>query len=393
MTDSENAVWNVLLVEDDEEVRRQVREYFADETFASRNLRFTEIPDLREALGFIGERKADLVILDVYRGTAAPGGERTGVDVLESLKASGFAPVVLYTALPEGLEEHVSSFVRLVSKEADSLGRLKSEIQSLFDLRIPQLNRALINHLDQTLSEYMWRFVQEQWPEFEPLVGKPEFLRLVLQRLALTFSRQGVDRLTREVYETQSPTVSDSDTVHPAEYYIKPPLSEDPLLGDVRECDQDGGVTYLVVLWPSCDMVTTGSRAAKTQLVLCARASLARNETEISEWLESQTSRTKKDKVRRLIKNQRDKNFGSADRYHFLPGVWDIPDLVVDFQNLELVRIEELCSMRCLGTLASPFAEALGTRFRRYIGRPGTPDLDVSEVLRQLGMSPLGDNP
>jgi hypothetical protein len=89
----------------------------------------------------------------------------------------------------------------------------------------------------------------------------------------------------------------------------------------------------------------------------------------------------KQKKVERLVKNTRDE---SPDRYHFLPGVWDIPDLVVDFQALEHVTLAEVRALACLGTLASPFAEALGSRFQRYIGRIGTPDLDVPAVVAQI---------
>src|SRR5262245_16778596 len=109
--------WNILVVEDDENVRRQVKEYLEGEEFASRKLNISDITDLPAALNVIKERKADLIILDVYRGAATPGGERTGVQILQSIKMSGFVPVVLYTALPEGLDVHASRFVRLVGKD------------------------------------------------------------------------------------------------------------------------------------------------------------------------------------------------------------------------------------------------------------------------------------
>ena len=99
------------------------------------------------------------------------------------------------------------------------------------------------------------------------------------------------------------------------------------------------------------------------------------------DWLTSTTSNTKRKKVERLVQNTRDE---SPDRYHFLPGVWDIPDLVVDFQNLEHIALSDIKGLVCLATLASPFSEALGARFQRYIGRIGTPDLDVSTVVDQI---------
>ncbi len=373
--------WNVLLVEDDETIRNQVRDYLSGETFASRGLNISEIAALDDALNLIRERKADLVILDVYRGKAERGGEQTGVQILDSIKRSGFVPVVLYTALPEGLETLQDKFVRLVGKDAGGLEKLKEEIASLFALRIPQVHRAIVNHIDQTMCAYMWDFVRGHWGDFEPLIDKPEFLRLVVQRLALTFARQGIDQMAQEVYGVSPPVTTGSDeTAHPAECYIKPPIGQDPMLGDIRRREGGGSTEHLVVLWPSCDMVSTGGRLPKTDFVLCARALLATETPEVQEW-RSAPSNNKKKRVEGLIKNARDT---SPDRYHFLPGVWDIPHLVVDFQALEHIRLETTRGYTCLATLASPFAEALATRFQKYIGRIGTPDLDVESVITQM---------
>ncbi len=373
--------WNVLLVEDDETVRRQVREYLSGEVFASRRLNINDIAEIDQALNLIHERKADLVILDVYRGTARRGGEQAGIRVLESIKRSGFVAVVLYTALPEGLDGQQSSFVRLVGKDARGLERLKTEITDLFRIRIPQVHRAIVNHLDRALCSYMWEFVQARWGEFSSLADKPEFLRLVVQRLAMTFAREGIDRMIVEVYGTPATGgTTVGDAVHPAEYYIKPPVGNDPALGDIRLRQADGHGEYLVVLWPTCDMVSSGGRTPKTDCVLCARAFLVKDATEVAEWVAS-PSNTKQKRVERLVKNAREE---SPDRYHFLPGVWDIPHLLVDFQQLEHVALGDIRALSCLATLASPFAESLGARFQRYIGRIGTPDLDVAIVMAQI---------
>jgi CheY-like chemotaxis protein len=380
--DTADYKWHVLLVEDEDTIRRQVMEFLSGETFASRGLKISEIGPLDEALDLIRERKADLVILDVYRGRAQRGGEQTGVQILESIKRSGFVPVVLYTALPEGLEGHQDKFVRLVGKEAGGLPKLKEEIADLFALRIPQIHRAIVNHIDQTMCAYMWDFVQERWADFEPLVDKPEFLRLVVQRLARTLARQGIERMAQEVYGDPPPAPPGSDeTVHPAECYVKPPIGDDPMLGDIRRRDGGEHPGHLIVLWPTCDMVTAGGRTQKTDFALCARAFPATETPEVRDWL-SARSNTRKKAVEGLAKNRRGE---SPDRYHFLPGVWDIPDLVVDFQALEHVALTDIRGYACLATLASPFAEALAARFQKYIGRVGTPDVDVEAVISRMG--------
>ncbi len=75
------------------------------------------------------------------------------------------------------------------------------------------------------------------------------------------------------------------------------------------------------------------------------------------------------------------------DRYHFLPGVMSFPDLVTDFQSSKMVTYEQLndpVSYKHIASLDSPFSECLLTRFIRYYGRIGTPDIDLDIVLNRL---------
>src|SRR5712692_2050480 len=151
--------WNVLVVENDETIRRQIRESFADEVIHGRKLKISELAEIEQAMSLIRERKVDLVILDVFQGDAREGGDQTGVRVLDRIQETGFVVVVLYTALPESVAHHANIFVRVVGKDA-GLAKLQEEIGKLFALRIPQLHRAVVNHFDATLCRYMWDFVQ-----------------------------------------------------------------------------------------------------------------------------------------------------------------------------------------------------------------------------------------
>lgn len=377
--------WNVLLVEDDPETCRQIEEFFSDELFDSRKLAFHVINDWEPAFRLIRERKADLVILDIYRGPASIGGERVGEQVLSRIIENGFVSVVLHTNLPEGLQGHTSQFVRLVPK-TDGLPKLREEIQSLFNTRIPRMHRAVINRLDSILRDYMWKFVQPNWEQFQPIANKPEFLRLVVQRLAITLAREGIDEMTAEVFGTGAvPPVADPENVHPAEWYIKPPIGPDPQIGDIRVRESGSDKEYLVVLWPSCDMVSTKGRTPKAERLLCAKSTLLRVTTPLTGWISNATLKDKEN-IRRMTQSTLlpPEKEGSPERYHYLPGVWDIPHLIVDFQALEHLDLPTVRGFQCLATLASPFAEALGSRFTRYIGRIGTPDLDIETLIADL---------
>lgn len=375
MNEISNRKWNVLLVEDGEGVREQIKEYLEEETFASQKLNIVEIKVLDEALNLIRERKADLVILDIYRGKAQKGGEQTGIKILENIQRSGFVPVVIYTALPEGLDEYRGPFVKLVGKTSvDGMKKLTQAIGEFFKSGIPQINQLITGTIDQAMSEYMWEFVQEHWEEFKPLVRrKPEFLRLLIRRLAMKLAR------FNDAISSEDKTSVSEGAAHPAEYYVTPPISEDPMLGDVRSRSDAEDAEYLVVLWPSCDMVSTGNRTPKVDSVLCAKAHSALEHEKISSWLNSESeSKTKRGNAADVIKNR------DEDKLHFLPGAWRIPDLLINFQKLEIVSLSDLREYECLGTLASPFAEAMAARFQKYIGRVGTPDVDIEMILQKM---------
>jgi hypothetical protein len=147
-----------------------------------------------------------------------------------------------------------------------------------------------------------------------------------------------------------------------------------------------------VVVWPSCDMATSNGRKPKTDTILCARASLFSDSAEVTA-LKAENSQKKQQKVKLLISNTRDPNFGSPERVHFLPGICDVPALLVDFQALEDMPLADARSLDCVASLASPFAEHLSSRFLRYIGRLGTPDIDSDLILKEFTPVEQGENP
>jgi hypothetical protein len=61
-----------------------------------------------------------------------------------------------------------------------------------------------------------------------------------------------------------------------------------------------------------------------------------------------------------------------------------LPDLVVDLQQLESIRVEKLADHDAIASLDSPYAESLLAKFARYYGRLGTPDIDKEIVLERL---------
>jgi hypothetical protein len=195
----------------------------------------------------------------------------------------------------------------------------------------------------------------------------------------------GVGAVVERLYPGLPGGDPEAEKVHPAEYYIKPPLGPDPMLGDLRVLKRGEGENIFAVVWPSCDLVHRGGKC-KIERALCARALPVESFEEHIKWAAEATPSDSATKaLKSLIANNR--AIGQAERYHFLPAAWDIPSIVLDFQELEHVGVAELKAAPCLATVASPFAESIGARFIRYLGRLGTPDLDIELALAGLRKS------
>jgi len=364
--------WVVLVVEDDAEIREQIQQYFGDETFDGHGIEIHPYEDIRDAKTLIRDRKADILILDVFQGEQATTADKPGIDVLNEINRSGFVPVVFYTALPEQVRHLAGQFVRVINK-TEGLTALKAQIQELFDLKVPQLTRKLYDHVDRALGRYMWDYAQERWTDIKSIADKPELMRIIMTRL--------------------SALEASPEEVHSAEYYIAPPVASGLRLGDVRFRELDSGKAYSVVAWPSCDLVENEaaqpSRKLKTSHVIL----LGAKEVKASPEYEVLANGGSDSKLKNLMKNKREhsstQQIGDRERYHYLPGFWDIPHLVIDFQVINFVEVAEAKQWTCLATIASPFAEALSQRFLSYIGRLGTPDLRIADLIVALSPTPL----
>lgn len=372
--------WRVLVVEDDPQMQRDVVDYLSDIQIAGRELDVLAF-DFDEALAQIAERRADLIVLDVFRGSALTGADMAGLDVLTAIQQTGFVSVILYTAHPEKVDDRESHFVRLVGKDAKSLDKLGIVAEEIFTTRVPQMFRAISEHMEEVIRDYMWNFVDKNWKVLQPISGKPEFLRVILGRLGASLGTAGVAKLASAVFDQAEDVDVASGKVHPAEFYVMPPVDLTSIrMGDVRVRTVDGAERHVVVLWPSCDMVKSEARHPKTDRVMCAAASLISQVDEVQKW-KGDASNSKTRAVEELLKNNR---HGKSERYHFLPGLCDIPDLLIDFQQVEIMSFEDCSRLRCPATVASPFAESISSRFLRYIGRLGTPDVDLSVVMGRL---------
>ena len=367
--------WRIIIVDDDSEIGESVAE-FLEEVLApgADNASVTAVEDFDEGLQRLKSSRYDIAIIDVREGhyNQTPETE-AGQRLLNSLMDARFLPIIFYTGLP-ALVRHLSNppFIQVVAK-GGTHEPLEDAVQTVLNSQLPQVNRALVDYIDSIQRDYMWRFVAKNWDKITNEADRTAVAYLLARRLAFTMSDPTTTRLGQDLGSRFS-TSAETDEIHPMQYYVMPPVEELPMMaGDIYKGEIHGQQAHWVMITPTCDIAQ--KKADRLMLASCHHL-LERPEYQT--WVSNQ-SRGSLDRLRNLLRN-------SGDRYLFLPAAMDIPDLVVDFQNVVTVprNTFESLELERMATLDSPFAEALTSQFSRLYGRIGTPDLNTDRVIERL---------
>jgi CheY-like chemotaxis protein len=380
MDEKGKITWQVLVVDDDEDLCKQVAEFL--DSFPAYNGDAFQVyyqTDFDKALGVLESGRFDIIILDVRLGPTEMPGKDPGLAIFQRIKETRFVPVVFYTALPALAADLSSPFVEVIEKTA-GLEALKNAVDSFLKTKLPTINRELIRHVEEVQRNYMWEFVLPNWGQIGSTPDKSSLAYLLARRLARSLSESGLERLAGKL--GASPGMSENaELVHPMRYYIRPPVDGSPLAGDLYKGKIGDQEAYWILLNPSCDMV---AERIKCNWVLLAQCLLLKEETEYVKWVEGLPTPSKADeeKLKALLSNNR--RGVQRERFYFLPGALDLPDLIVDFQILVSIPFGELGKLERIASLDSPFGEEILARFARYFGRIGSPDLDLDIVLKRL---------
>ena len=375
------STWRLLFVDDEDDICHRVKDYLEGEQIAATNeqMYVKTLTDFDKALEALEQQRFDILILDVRLGSPdiESKAEEVGIKTLEKIQERCFIPVIFYTALPHLVENLETSLIQVVRK-TEKLPRLLEVVEEIFSGHLPTVNRALIRHLETVQRDYMWDFVAKHEADLIGTADRTALAYLLTRRLAMYLSGPGIRQLAQDLGDSTGSSVDDN-TVHPMRYYVMPPVETLPLTGDLYRGnigEQDG---YWVLLTPSCDFVERRrSRPANAERVLMAHCALLTEQEEYQDWVADPSS----GKLKSLLKNHREGS--QAERFYFLPGALDLPDLVVDFQQLVTLPRAKMDDLEQLASLDSPFAEAILACFARYFGRLGTPDLDTNSIINRL---------
>lgn len=367
---SDKINWQVLYVDDDEENLAHIKEFLDGEEVADGVLAVTTLNNFDKCLIRLETHRYDLIILDLRLGPLSEQvSEEAGEKTLKLIQARQFIPVIFYTALPGLVNHQESPLVRIVEK-TKGVQELPNTIKNVFDTLLPATNRALIRHLETIQRDYMWEFVAKNWDQLSNSPDRSALAYLLARRLAISLSEKGIEKIISSIGGT---TVIPQKGVHPMQYYVMPPVEYDPLAGDIFKGKIDAKDGYWVLLTPSCDLVDGRDNA---EFALFAQCSLLTEQEEYQKWKNNPEKH--KDSFERFMMNRK------KERFYYLPAVLSLPDLVIDLQSLVTIPFQNLKTLERLASLDSPYAEALLTRFSRYFGRIGVPDLDVSTAISRL---------
>ena len=223
-------------------------------------------------------------------------------------------------------------------------------------------------------------FLEKNWPAIKD--RESDIVHLLLRRLSVSLEG-GVSALADTL--GYSGDFDAGDGIHATRFYVVPSIA-DSRMGDllcgpsVRSMgdDNDDSASWYIILTPTCDLVADRVKADQVVLAECL---LLEEFPDYQNWMKENT-RSTKTKLINLLRSRPDK--GQEDRYHYLPAAWQVPDLMIDFQRVLYIDYDELEGYTKIASVDSPFAEALSSRFNRYIGRIGVPDLNYEVALDRM---------
>lgn len=350
------------MVDDQEDQCRQIKELLETDTFPNEQItvdtkNFLDLKDISS----IEKENYDLIVLDLYDEGSK---EYKGEELLKSIQARVFIPIIFYTGFGKKLKEKESEIIKIVNKPEGYEG-IKKAIDKILESRIPQIKTRMSDYLRDKFREYMWDFVHQDWDKITPYLEGASASYLLTKRLTHALSERYIlDMLGEEGKKVV-------EKKHPLEHYVYPPLSKEITLGDI--ISKEG--KNFIVLTPSCDFVIRPGRERKAENILLAELV---DLTSIKAYTEYLSNNNQKDKIKRIIENR------DEERYFFLPETWFIKHSLIDFQRLISVSFKELSDFIKISELDSLHTSSVLSRFIRYYNRIGTKDLDSEEILNKI---------
>lgn len=367
--------YRILVVDDQKELADDVVRELVDALGASPHykLELETEGNFDEAERRLLTEEFDVVVLDVRRERQGQVEEdrQRGEAAFEVVRKSRFLPVIFYTALPEEVQ-HLEALPLIAVVSKDELERVPGAVHAALDSGVPLMTRTLQRHVSDVLRTYLWDQVA---PNFSEYTGddRVQTAQLLVARVAHSIRETGLPALAHELASAAFELTDgreDSEGAA-ATYYVYPPVTDALMPGTLLVEGQDGSEQWWVVLTPACDIAQD-----KVEFLLLAKAITLPEFEPFQQWKNGH-SQSKWQRLERIFKE-------GLPRYAFLPEFREIPDLVIDFEQVTSVPTGSTGHFGTVATLDSPYVEALLARHSQFRGRIGTPDLDIDALKARL---------
>ncbi|WP_282697968.1 hypothetical protein [Streptomyces sp. CC208A] len=383
---STDVAYRVLIVDDDAQMIADLREVLSEELTDLGEIHFESEQDFSAAEQRLIDEDFDLVILDVRDaadGRPSAAIEGRGHELYDAIAGARWLPVVFFTAVPQQVRDlEKPPLIRVVTKNA--WDEVAPAVRDGLLSGVSELRRRISGLVERKVRVFLRDVVAPHWHEMAG-ADPHEITPIIVNRLAAELRENGPSELG---YAGDGEAVATAGQPSAARVYLKPCVTHHLTATDLV-VNPEGD--WWIVLTPACDLYedhpdanVARPRKAKAQYVRLAKADRIFTEDgeesespAIATWLASTKSNSHKDQAKQVFGDKQ-------NRYRALPGYLDIPDLLVDFENVVSVPLAEARTWRRVATLDSPFSEAMLIAYSRSVGRIGTPDLSFDDVKVRL---------
>lgn len=368
----------LLFIEDDKELRENLKKVFHDDTIAGYKLNVQVEESFEKSQELIKNSDFDIVVLDLFKdGTQKD--DDAGIKVLQTIRDFLFVPVIFYTGHAYKILDYKSEIVGVVNK-GDGIEALTSEIERIINSKLALLKKNIIEHINQELKQYFWETVDKQKSIFNSQDIDYSLGYLILRRISKSLSKENIKKILGD-------NKIKEEKVHPMEFYLYPSSNGEFESGEILEKNGD----FFAILTPDCDMIDRGNGLRKAKRVLLASTTNFKLLPDFIKYKDLNNKQDKNDKDNQQLSNCIGKlkawmsnRGGEQDRYFYLPSTPFIENLVIDFQNKIMVDYTDLSYFKRIAKLDMPFAQSMISNFIRYYNRVGFPDIDVDYLMEKL---------
>jgi CheY-like chemotaxis protein len=367
------SMFDILVVDDDEDVIRQLKELLPRD-IAGRDIKYHFLTSFDDAVSNLNSRRYDILVSDIYIAADTKHKKPLLADVrarelVEVVRAMRACPIILFTdgELPEEFQDHI--FVSTIDKGSIHFpGNLGDAIEAAFATGIPDITKGLHDELDRFAGSFVWDFLENKWQQLheDAALDHAALERVIRRRAALQFGRI-VDQDGRP---------AEREHVDPADYYVMPPIGAHLRLGELLRNRGDGSVR--VVLTPHCHLVVQpNAERPRAEYILTLKTVLAATLLGQKPW-----GADPRKKLRSRVALPAHDVGLPEERYCFLPGFLDVPDLYCDLMQTEALLFDQIgADWERIAVLDAPYAEALQAAFARFFGAVGVPNLNLERLL------------